>query len=284
MAVQFRDGRFSEEEFERILEMLHLNSPQLANNNNNLTANTSLATVIDDRALTPRFLNSSFENSLYQQLDSTVSPGNFFFFNYFHQFLLSHFILFTDELIIRQRGRKKFPTNISWSPIKRASPLKTPTKRATYRLSLLSPSPAKRNLNNSSPMVLRNSPRKRTLNELPSTSTPPQKQMYGTPTKRLKFDEKSLNAGNQKTGLNILLNGLSKEQLISIISDLARNNPVIEDNIRKKMPLADIGPMENQLILLKKNISRSLPRSRLLSRTDAAAFARAQIHLSAFKR
>lgn len=76
MAVQFRDGRFSEEEFERILDMLHLNSPQLANN---LTANTSLATVIDDRALTPRFLNSSFENSLYQQLDSTVSPGNVFF-------------------------------------------------------------------------------------------------------------------------------------------------------------------------------------------------------------
>lgn len=208
-----------------------------------------------------------------------------FFLIQFFPSISGNFILFADELIIRQRGRKKFPTNISWSPIKRASPLKTPTKKATYRLSLLSPSPAKRNLNSSSPMVLRNSPRKRTLNELPSTSsTPPPKQMYGTPTKRLKFDDKSLNAGNQKTGLSILLNGLSKEQLISIISDLARNDPAVENNIRKKMPLADIGPMESQLIQLKKNISRSLPRSRLLSKTDSAAFARAQLHLSAFKR
>lgn len=42
-------------------------------------------------------------------------------------------------------------------------------------------------------------------------------------------------------------------------------------------------PMEQQLALLKKNIFRSLPSSRLVKKNDSVAFARASLHLVAFK-
>lgn len=41
--------------------------------------------------------------------------------------------------------------------------------------------------------------------------------------------------------------------------------------------------MEQQLALLKKNIFRSLPSSRLVKKNDSVAFARASLHLVAFK-
>lgn len=221
---------------------------------------------VDDRALAPRI--SSLENSLVEHINSSIPS--------------------LDELVIRQRGRKKQPAKISWSPVK--SPFKTPTKKtcSSLHMSLLSPSPAKKLFHNSaSPMTLRSSPRKRILVDTPkndhdpaSSSTP-----FTTPTKRMKlFDDRSMNATNADVPIKTLLKGLNHDQLVKIICDMSSNNPTFEEGIRKCLPLPDIRSFEEQLCSMRKNVTRSSPRSRLLSKTDGAAHSRAAPHLSAFKK
>ncbi|KAL7047428.1 hypothetical protein ACKWTF_002901 [Chironomus riparius] len=221
--------------------------------------------TVDERVLTPR--TAQLENSLSEHLNSSIPS--------------------LDEIVIRQRGRQKKPSKISWSPIK--SPFKTPTKN-TLHMSLLSPSPAKKlfSNNNNSSMVLRNSPRKRIFadsqNDQDSacSSTP-----YATPTKRLKFiEDRPMNAINPEVSLQTLLKGLSQDQLIEIISGMSNKDLQIEKTIRDNLPLPDIRPYEEELCELRKNITKSSPRSRLSiqSKSDGAAFSRASVHLTAFKR
>lgn len=252
-----RDGRLTRlaiNEMPQIMNLLQLHSPRNNNNNNEYTENSA------ELVLTPsNVLNTSFENSFMQHLEA-APPSQ-------------------DEIVIRQRGRKKHPI-INWSPTKRAfSPLKTPTKKS-HHLSLLmsnTPSPSKRN----SPKVLRSSPRKRLLLiDTPNSST------FSSPThtKRLRFEETSLNSTNYDIPLNILLKGLSNEQLIQVICDVARKDESLEHNIRANLPVADLIPLEQELIQLRKNILKSSPRSRLVSKTDGVAYGRAVEHLITFKK
>lgn len=220
---------------------------------------------LGERALAPRA--SSLENSLVEHVHGSVPS--------------------LDEIVIRQRGRKKQPAKISWSPIK--SPFKTPTKRnSTLHMSLMSPSPAKKLFNNSStPMKLRSSPRKRILVDTPNNETEPSSSStpVSTPTKRFKFfDDSAMNANNSDVPVRTLLKGLSPDQLIKIICDMSAKNPSFEEGVRKNLPLPDIRSFEDQLCSLRKNITRNSPRSRLLSKTDGAAFSHAKTHLIDFKK
>lgn len=257
-----------------ILEQLHIMDQQ--NNNDELDV-TGESEIVDDynddrhrmflrrsfdeRALLPSI--SSLENSMTESIHGSVPS--------------------LDEIVIRQRGRKKQPAKISWSPIK--SPFKTPTKKSSsLHMSLMSPSPAKKLFNVSSPMRLRSSPRKRILVDTPpieqtSSSTP-----LSTPTKRLRFLEERSNAANSDVPMRTLLKGLNQDQLIQIICDMSAKDTNFEAVVRRNLPLPDIRAFEDQLSSLRKNINRSSPRSRLLSRTDGAAFTRASPHLSAFKK
>lgn len=215
---------------------------------------------LDDRALAPRI--SSLENSLVEHINSSVPT--------------------LDELVIRQRGRKKQPSKISWSPIK--SPFKTPTKRnSSFHMSLLSPSPAKQLFNNST-MTLRSSPRKRILVDTPPTSDqdPTTSSPLLTPTKRMKFFDTS--AINNDVPLQTLLKGLNQDQLVKLLCDVSNKDVSFEENVRKNLPPPDLRSFEEQLCTLRKNIIKTSPRSRLLSRTDGAAFSRAAVHLTAFKK
>ena len=45
------------------------------------------------------------------------------------------------------------------------------------------------------------------------------------------------------------------------------------------LPTPDLGPMEERLLYLKRNISRSLPNTRLESKTDSLAYNRVSGHL-----
>lgn len=224
---------------------------------------------VDERALMPRV--SSLENSFVEHINSSVPS--------------------LDEIVIRQRGRRKQPAKISWSPIK------TPTKRnSILHMSLLSPSPAKKlfggNNNNGSPMTLRNSPRKRILTDTPNdqefcASTSSLNLVSSTPTKRLKFSEDiSMNATNKSISLRTLLKPMSQNQLIDIISGIASTDPEIEQKIREQLPVPEIRPFEQELCVLRKSVTSSSPRSRLLvqSKTDGAAFSRASSHLATFKK
>lgn len=262
-----------------ILEQLNLMDTR--NNNNNTTGgfnttgnegelsdddrHSNSRRSIDDRALVPRI--SSLENSLVEHINTSVPS--------------------LDELVIRQRGRKKQPAKISWSPIK--SPFKTPTKRnnsSLLHMSLLSPSPAKKLFANTS-MTLRSSPRKRILVDTPTNATDPASSStpLSTPTKRMKlFDERPMNATNPEVPIKTLLKGLNHEQLMKIICDMSSKNPTFEQGVRLNLPSPNIRSFEEELCALRKNITKSSPRSRLLSRTDGSAFSRALPHLTAFKK
>lgn len=217
---------------------------------------------IEERVLIPRSQIGSLENSFIETINTSV-PSQ-------------------DELIIRQRGRKKAPAKISWSPIK--SPFKTPTKRnSTLHMSLLSPSPAKKLFSNGTQMSLRSSPRKRILCDSPSQLEP--STSCSTPTKRVKIqEEENYSAKDPDVPLENLLKGLTQEQLISLICNVSGKAHSFESEIRDLIPLPDIRAYEDQLLEAKRSITRSSPRSRLMSKTDGAAYTRAAPYLTSFKK
>ncbi|XP_055608057.1 uncharacterized protein LOC129755536 [Uranotaenia lowii] len=190
-----------------------------------------------------------------------------------------------DEAVIQQRGRRRVP--IIWSPEKgfHMSPQKTPTKCI-------------------SAMTLRSSPRKRSLlqelsdmtpttsseginNITPSTSkrnTPSKGSPNGASSKKMRLEVGSINRNNKDIPLDLALKGLSQDQLIAIITGMVQTNPKLEESVRNELPMPDIAPMEEQLCYQKKNIFKSLPTTRLVSKTDSPAYARAATHLVAFKK
>lgn len=263
-------------EIPHILEQMNL--VEMQNNNNtgefNLSGNGSFddddgeigsrRSLLDERALTLRV--ASLENSLIEHINTSVPS--------------------LDELVIRQRGRKKQPSKISWSPVK--SPFKTPTKRnSSLHMSLLSPSPAKNLFHNASPMLLRSSPRKRILQDTPTVNNDPSSSStpVTTPTKRMRFfEDRAMNATNSDVPIRTLLKGLTQEQLIKIICDVSSKDAAFEEGVRRNIPLPDVRSFEEQLCCVRRSIMRSSPRSRLLSKTDGAAYSRAAPHLTAYKK
>lgn len=80
------------------------------------------------------------------------------------------------------------------------------------------------------------------------------------------------------------LKGLSPTQLIHMIKNITYKHPDVEREIRKSMPMPDLSPLEDKLSYLKSNIFKSLPTSRLTSKTDSTAYSRVATHLAAFKK
>lgn len=149
-------------------------------------------------------------------------------------------------------------------------------------------------------MTLRSSPRKRLL--IPEIASPKTPEKLSSPrhaaiaataysskhwqptTKRLRFDDKPIAQTNVKIPLGTIMMGLSNEQLMTIIQGLVTEQPELEQQIRSKLPIADIRPLEEQLCTAKNNIFKSLPTSRLIKKTDSSSFSRVSIHLTAFKK
>lgn len=95
--------------------------------------------------------------------------------------------------------------------------------------------------------------------------------------------EKTLN-GEFKGPIDTALKGLSPTQLINIIKTITYKHPEVEKEIRNDMPIPDLTPLEERLSYLKTNIFKSLPTSRLTSKTDSPAYSRVSTHLAAFKK
>ncbi|KPI90903.1 hypothetical protein RR46_14407 [Papilio xuthus] len=198
-----------------------------------------------------------------------------------------------DELCIQQRGRKRQP--VTWSPdidTKRNSTfhstIRTPPKNSPGRTS-----PPKLGV------TLRSTPRKRLLlgetERIPLTPekidfsdlSTPQKfkitsPIKGTPpVKRFRLDK---TVEEFRGPIDVALKGLSPTQLVNMIKRITQHHPEIEQEIRREMPTPDLAPLEEKLSYLKSNIFKSLPTSRLTSKTDSPAFSRASTHLAAFKK
>lgn len=143
-----------------------------------------------------------------------------------------------------------------------------------------------------SAMQLRNSPRKRLISDFSETThnSTPEKQKITTPSKnstskKIRFDDiSSTSRLNPDIPLSKLLKGMSNNQLIGIIMDLIRKETHLDEEIRLNMPAPDLLPMEERLNQLKRNITKSLPKTRLVSKTDSGAYSRAQSHVDAFKK
>ncbi|EDW80012.1 uncharacterized protein Dwil_GK12341 [Drosophila willistoni] len=204
-----------------------------------------------------------------------------------------------DELVIRQRGRRRFTTTFSPDKVNGggtggvggggASTLRSPFQRTPTK-----------NLQLTSGMILRSSPRKRlTMGSTPpepvpmetyspikiATSSSTKQQLWpGTPiVKKLKMDDRPIAQTNSDISLPSLLQGLSQQQLIDLIVKNI-NTSSDEEQMRRQLPMPDISAMEQELHYAKRLIFKSLPTSRLCKKTDAAAYSKASMHLNEFKR
>lgn len=175
-------------------------------------------------------------------------------------------------------------------------------KRSTFQSTVRTP-PKNTPGRNSPPklgVTLRSTPRKRLLlgdvERVPLTPekidfsdiSTPQKfkinsPIKGTPPiKRARLDKTF--DGEFKGPLDSALKGLSPTQLIHMIKRITNKHPEVEKEIRQEMPAPDLTPLEEKLSYLKSNIFKSLPTSRLTSKTDSPAYSRVSTHLAAFKK
>ncbi|KAL1138711.1 hypothetical protein AAG570_008773 [Ranatra chinensis] len=175
-----------------------------------------------------------------------------------------------DELVIQARGRRRLP--VSWSP-------DIDTGRCMSR----SEANKERTPGAGGGVVLRSTPRKRLLLNDPMELSPsPEKKRNMSPTaKKVRVDKPmSLFGGT----LDIALKALSNDQLVSVIQTMVIKHPYLEEELKASLPAPDLRPLEERLHDLKRNIFKSLPNSRLTSKTDSPAYNRASTHVLAFKK
>ena len=149
-----------------------------------------------------------------------------------------------DELVIRQRGRRRLTG--SWSPGKAAAgtPIRSPFQRTPTKMPM------------SSSMILRSSPRKRlTMGSTPPAELQDAAAMAASPTKarqlwpstpvvkklRLGDDERPMAQLNSEVPLKQLLQGMSHQQLIDmIVNDLINDDIKAEEKLRAKLTMPDL--------------------------------------------
>ncbi|EDW44226.1 uncharacterized protein LOC6616309 [Drosophila sechellia] len=200
-----------------------------------------------------------------------------------------------DELVIRQRGRRRFTTTFSPDKVNGGGGAGGGASGGSSMRSPFQRTPTK-NFQLTSGMILRSSPRKRlTMGSTPPEPTPMDtyspikmattKQLWpGTPiVKKLKLEDRPVGQTNKDATLSSLLQGLSQEQLIDLIMNNIKSASD-EGEIRTQLPTPDISALEQELHHAKRLIFKSLPTSRLCKKTDAAAYSKASMHLNEFKR
>jgi len=178
-----------------------------------------------------------------------------------------------DEMIITLRGRKKAPP-ITWSPL---------SQTGVQKFSQYEITPPKDSTPNRVLLGLRSSPRKRlqlTETKETATNTSPEKSKKNLPANK----RQRLDGEEGSVPLEVAIKGLSHSQLISLIQKMTSTHPTVKQDLESSLPEPDLQPMMEELMYLKKNIFKSLPNSRLSSKTDSAAFNKASVHLSAFKK
>jgi len=192
-----------------------------------------------------------------------------------------------DEMVITARGRRALP--LTFSPDVHATPPRglASANRCMSKLATRPNTGIARLL-----LPTRTSPRKRlTLSDSPPNTS----LVTNTPSPDSKFIKRSPNGKKSKleeiSGENachlstpVLLKGLSRAQLMDVLTDLIQKSPELEQDIRERLPKPDLTHMEEKLNYLRRNISRALPNNRLESKTDSMAYSRVSGHLLAFKK
>lgn len=184
-----------------------------------------------------------------------------------------------DELIIQQRGRRRVP--VTWSPDIDATKQSAEIMRDCTPVKGSGPNSPLKNA-----VTRRSTPRKRLMLSDPKEICSPDKtktRPNASPNpKKTRVERVGLRSFSGP--LHAALKGLSQEQLIDVISSLVDKHPTLENEIKESLPAPDLKPLEERLNYLKKNIFKSLPNSRLTSKTDSPAYSRAATHVTAFKK
>ena len=225
-----------------------------------------------------------------------------------------------DEMVITARGRRAIP--LTFSPDVHTTPLSQRMQRThpgisnsyggnSRGLSQLARGGTGNNAGWQTPpnsltrllLPTRTSPRKRlTLTDSPpgsspSASTPspsPEKTCLSSSMiytssrkspviKRFRMTQSTGNLADDADPIT-KLKGLSQDQLTSLLTEILQRRPEIKEEVNRMIPDPDIASMEANLNYLKRNIYKSLPNTRLESKTDSMAYNRVSTHLLAFKK
>jgi len=81
-----------------------------------------------------------------------------------------------------------------------------------------------------------------------------------------------------------LAKGLSKSQLVDLLTSLTVSNPIIHSKLEELLPKPDLTSLITNMTYLSQNIYKAIPITRLSDRTDSLAYNRVSTHLSAFKK
>ncbi|XP_028048585.1 uncharacterized protein LOC105831013 isoform X2 [Monomorium pharaonis] len=187
-----------------------------------------------------------------------------------------------DELVIQKRGRRR---SIVWSP-----DLDTYKRRSLLSLSSRDRTPVKSP--STSNAALRDVARKRL-----SLIDTRQSDFATLESKKVSLSSRmSLDAANvprERSNDNLVkgLRGLSHEQLVQLIMELVYaqdNNTTLRESeklrsvLSRKMPVADIQPLIEKLVVLQQNVYASLMFVSNLA--DDSTYSRAYIHLDTFQK
>jgi hypothetical protein len=174
-------------------------------------------------------------------------------------------------------NRLLLPTRTS--PRKRLQLTDSPPKPALVASStlFLTPSPEKIN-KRSSPVTKRNRAQAQMQGSAVAAA------MVASPAGARTPDDLNSSGAGQRPGSATLMKGLSPAQLIKMVSKLVEAHPELEQEVGEILPRPDLGPLEEKLLYCKRNIFKSLPNTRLESKTDSMAYNRASTHLLVFKK
>jgi len=78
--------------------------------------------------------------------------------------------------------------------------------------------------------------------------------------------------------------GLSKNQLVELLTSLTATDPSIVSSLEKLFPKPDLSGLISHLTYLSQNIYKAIPVGRSSNHTDSIAYNRVSTHLSAFKK
>ena len=211
-----------------------------------------------------------------------------------------------DEMVIRSRGRRQFPSSFSPdrvtftspvfsrnfpSPMRSSSPHKPPKPgkktRSSSRLAA-STERVRKQLDYSFddhkdfsilkllPVIKKENPR-----HIPSQ--PHVSEIEVLSSHKVKKQKMTNTTGITPSPLQ-LAKGLSKSQLVDLLTSLTVANPALATSLAELLPKPDLSGLITNLCYLNQNIYKAIPVTRLSDRTDSLAYNRVTTHLAAFKK
>ena len=211
-----------------------------------------------------------------------------------------------DEMVIRSRGRRQFPSSFSPdrvtftspvfsrnfpSPMSSSSPHKPPKPvkktRSSSRLAA-STERVRKQLDYSFddhkdfsilkllPVIKKKNPR-----HIPSQ--PQASEIEFLSSHKVKKQKMTNTTGITPSPLQ-LAKGLSKSQLVDLLTSLTVANPALATSLAELLPKPDLSGLITNLCYLNQNIYKAIPVTRLSDRTDSLAYNRVTTHLAAFKK